>query len=144
VRQVVNQAVEEIPTQTLEINVTLPGDLPQARVDRDALLTFLKGILEEAALSGKTPSTIQITAESEAQPSGAERVRLTVRETQEVYGASDLPAVLSGPSGYGHDGIDGQLLAARSTLENQGGQIFVDTGQPAWVSIQISLPGAAR
>jgi signal transduction histidine kinase len=134
------------PFRTIEIQVTVPSDLPPVQANRDRLRQVLVNLLLNAADAiGEGGGTISVRAERAAVLSGAAAVRVLVADSgpgipAELMDTLFDPFVSSKPPGAG-TGLG--LAVSQAIVDGLGGIIRAWNPSGGGACFELLLPAAA-
>ena len=133
------------PFRTIEIQVTVPSDLPAVRANRDRLRQVLVNVLLNAADAiGEGGGTVSVKAERASLSSGAAAVRVLVADSgpgipAELMDTLFDPFVSSKPPGAG-TGLG--LAVSQAIVDGLGGTIRAWNPPGGGACFELLLPAA--
>lgn len=147
---VVDEAVALIMGQVREKNIVfrldIPQDLPAIQVQREALQQIVVHLLQNASSASPEGGVISLQAKIRSQTGQPEQVLIQVSNSGEGIPPEALPKVFSRLQqsqtpirGLGDSAF--RLTAAKSLVEAQGGQIWVDSELEKGSTFSVLLPG---
>ncbi|MBI5487622.1 MAG: HAMP domain-containing protein [Deltaproteobacteria bacterium] len=133
------------PFRVIEIQVTVPSDLPPVRANRDRLRQVLVNVLLNAADAiGQSAGTVSLRAERASLPRGGEAVRVLVTDTgpgiaAELLDAIFEPFVTTKQAGAG-TGLG--LAVSHAIVDGLGGTIRAWNPPNGGACFEVLLPAA--
>ena len=131
----------------LSVHMDLPPQLPPIRVDRDSLYQIMLRLLSNAALCSEEGTEVVINGEAQSASVGQPPIiRVSVADTGGGIAEEDFPKVFrrfyrAGQplvAGMGETGVG--MAVAKTLVEANGGQIWVDTRPGAGSTFNLTLP----
>jgi len=134
------------PFRSIEIQVTVPSDLPPVRANRDRLRQVLVNLLLNAAdaIGPERPGTVELRADTAALPDGRSAVRIRIADNgpgvpPELLDAIFDPFVTTKAPGAG-TGLG--LSVCEGIIEGLGGTIRAFNRPEGGACFEIMLPAA--
>ncbi len=117
----VQEAAQAFRSREIEIRSTIPKDAIRAKVDRDAVVSAVQNLLDNAVKYGRGPIELELSARGEisVQDHGP---GVLPEERERVFEKFYRGAAAGGPSG----GAGLGLFLVRHTMEAHGGSVSVD------------------
>ena len=133
---IVDHAVAEmlpvLDEQSITLQTDLAEDLPSINVERDAIQQVVVNLLENAAHATPENGVIQIQARTDHQQPD---LILKIIDAGEGISAEELPGIFAE-----EEGKDISLSVAKTLVEAQGGEIWIESEVGKGTTINVKLP----